>query len=100
MYSDPVELSGIKIPPSSDRLFPLRFRNHFTAFIDSALDKRIPVTDIEVAHRSNTACLLGEIAYRTGRPIKWNPDTEEIVGDAEAARLCDRAYTAPWELQA
>ncbi len=100
IYSDPVDISGRVILPSEDRLFPIRHRNHFTAFIDSVLDRRITVTDIDVAHRTNTGCLLAEIAYRLNRPIKWNPDTEEIVDDAEAARLCDRTYTAPWILQA
>ncbi len=100
IYSDPVDISGRVILPTEDRLFPIRFRNHFTAFIDSVLDRRITVTDIEIAHRTNTGCLLGEIAYRLNRPIKWDPDTEEIVGDEEASRLCDRAYTAPWQLQA
>ena len=85
IYSDPVDISGKIILPSEDRLFPIRHLNHFTAFIDSVLDRRITVTDIDVAHRTNTGCLLGEIAYRLNRAIKWNPDTEEIVGDAEAA---------------
>lgn len=100
IHSDPVDISGRIILPTEDRLFPIRHRNHFTAFIDSVLDRRIAVTDIDVAHRTNSGCLLAEIAYRLNRPIKWNPDTEEIVGDQEASRMCDRAYTAPWQLQA
>lgn len=100
IHSDPVDISGRIILPTEDRLFPIRFRNHFTAFIDSVLDRRITSTDIEVAHRTNTGCLLAEIAYKLNRSIVWDPQTEEIVGDAEAARLCDRAYTSPWELQA
>ncbi len=100
IYSDPVDISGRIILPTEDRLFPIRFRNHFTAFIDSVLDRRKTVTDIEVAHRTNTGCLLAEIAYKLNRPISWNPDTEEIEGDEAAARMCDRAYTAPWSLQA
>ncbi len=100
IHSDPVDISGRVILPSEDRLYPTRYRNHFTAFIDSVLDRRATVTDINVAHRTNTGCLLAEIAYRLNRPIKWNPETEEIVGDEMAARLCDRSYTAPWQLQA
>ncbi len=100
IHSDPVDISGRVILPSEDRLFPIRHRNHFTAFIDSVLDRRAAVTDINIAHNTNTGCLLAEIAYRLNRPIKWNPEKEEIVGDELAARLCDRAYTAPWQLQA
>jgi len=99
-FSDPIDLADTRILPTEDRLFPIRAGNHFTAFIDSVLDRRITVTDIDVAHRTNTGCMLGEIAYKLNRTVKWNPDKEEIVGDIEAARLCDRAYNAPWQLRA
>jgi len=59
-----------------------------------------PFRDIEVAHRTVTVCHLGNIAYRLGRPFKWDPVKEEIVGDAEANRWVDRPKRAPWRLQA
>jgi len=37
------------------------------------------------------------IAYDTGRKITWDERTEQIVGDAEAARLLKREYRAPWK---
>ena len=98
--SNPIKISETRILPTEDRLFGVRAGNHFTAFVDSILDRRRAVTDINIAHRTNTGCLLAEIAYRLNRPIKWDPASEEIVGDEEAARLCDRAYCAPWQLKA
>jgi hypothetical protein len=41
-------------------------------------------------------CHLGNIAYWVGRPIKWDPDKREIIGDAEASRWLDRPKRAPW----
>jgi hypothetical protein len=32
----------------------------------------------------------------TGRKIRWNPDTEEIIGDAAAAQMLGRPQRAPW----
>ena len=96
LYSDPIGIAETRILPTESRLFPIRSGNHFTAFIDSVLDRRAAVTDIGVAHRTNTGCLLAEIAYRLNRPIKWDAKKEEIVGDDEAARMCDRAYSAPF----
>lgn len=96
IYGDPVDVVR-RIAPRQERVYPIR-NFHFSAFIDSVLDRRKAVTDIDIAHRTNTGCLLGEIAYRVNRPIKWNPETEQIEGDEAAARLCDRAYTAPWQL--
>lgn len=98
--SNPIGIAETRILPTEDRLFPVRAGNHFTAFVDSVLDRRRAATDINIAHRTNTGCLLAEIAYRLNRPIKWDPVKEEIVGDEEAARMCDRAYAAPWELKA
>ena len=98
LFSDPIGIADTRILPTESRLFPVRKGNHFTAFIDSVIDRRKAVTDIDIAHRSNTGCLLGEIAYRLNRPITWDPVKEEIVGDEQAARLCDRSYSAPWSL--
>ncbi len=100
MFSSPIGIASAKISPSKDtRLYPIRGGNHFSAFIDSILDRRATSTDIRDAHRSNTGCLLGEIAYRIGRPIKWDPQKEEIIEDEEARRMCDRfSYSAPWKL--
>ena len=99
-YSDPKGIAETRFLPTESWLFPIRNGSHFTAFIDSVLDRRAAVTDIGIAHRTNTGCLLAEIAYRLNRPIKWDAKKEEIVGDDEAARMCDRAYSAPWQLQA
>ena len=62
LYSDPIGIAETRILPTESRLFPIRNGNHFTAFIDSVLDRRAAVTDIGIAHRTNTGCLLAEIA--------------------------------------
>ncbi len=54
--------------------------------------------DIEIAHRATTVCHLGNIAYWLNRPLRWDPDKEEIIGDPEAARWIGRPMRAPWTL--
>jgi hypothetical protein len=39
---------------------------------------------------------LGNIAYRVGRVLEFNPITEKFVGDAEADKLLTRTYRAPF----
>jgi hypothetical protein len=53
---------------------------------------------VEVGHRSISVGLLGEIAMLTGRKIKWNPETEQIIGDPYASELLGRSYREPWVL--
>ncbi len=52
----------------------------------------------EAAHR--TACLmhLANIAIRTGRTIRFDPETEHVIGDPEADRLAYQPMRAPWHL--
>ena len=54
--------------------------------------------DVAIGHRTATVCHLGNIAVRTGRTIRWDPQSEQIVGDADAAAQLTRAYRKPWEL--
>jgi predicted dehydrogenase len=64
----------------------------------AALDaKRPPVGGIETAHRASVLPLLGMISWRVGRSINWDGAKEQIVGDAEAAKLMSRPYRAPWQ---
>jgi hypothetical protein len=72
--------------------------NHVRAFLDSVVSRQECVSDAEVAHRSISACHVTNIVKRLGRPVKWDPETETIIDDAEANRLLSRAYRDPWYL--
>ena len=52
----------------------------------------------EAAHR--TACLmhLANIAIRTGRKLRYDPDAERFLGDEEANRLAYQPMRAPWRV--
>ncbi len=52
----------------------------------------------EVGHRSATVCHLANIGYELRRPLRWNPERERFVEDAEADRLLERVPRAPWKL--
>ncbi len=40
--------------------------------------------------------LLGEIAYRTGRALRFDPKAEQFPGDEEANVLLSKKHRAPW----
>jgi predicted dehydrogenase len=65
-------------------------------FLHCVRTRERPFRDIELGHRTATLCHLGNIAYWLGRRIQWDPEKEEIIGDAEAARWLDRPAREPW----
>jgi predicted dehydrogenase len=76
---------------------PEQFTRHVRNFLDSIKSRELPVSDVEGAHQVATACHLANISLRLGRKVRWNPDTEEIPGDAEASAMLERPYRAPWD---
>ena len=58
-------------------------RSHLDDFLMSVCDRLPPISDVFSHHRALTTCHLANIALRTGRVIRWNPNTEEAVGDDE-----------------
>ncbi|QDU25049.1 Glucose--fructose oxidoreductase precursor [Anatilimnocola aggregata] len=53
---------------------------------------------VEVGHRTATICHLANLARELNRPLRWNPETEQFVADAEANHLLDRPRRKGFEL--
>ncbi|HET6880167.1 MAG TPA: Gfo/Idh/MocA family oxidoreductase [Pirellulales bacterium] len=56
-----------------------------------------PNAEIEEGVKSTNLCHLGNIAYRTGRTVKFDPKAKRIVGDEEQLALWSREYRPGWE---
>ena len=70
-----------------DRRSSTRARSPATTWPTSSSackDRTQPISDVYTHHRAMTTCHLANIAIRLGRKLKWNPETEQIVGDDEA----------------
>lgn len=67
-------------------------------FVDCVKEKRKPPLDLEQSHRATVCCHLANIAYRTGRSLKWDAERETIPGDPEAAALLARPRRKGYEL--
>ena len=52
--------------------------------------------DALTGHLSTSLCHLGNIATRLGRSLKFDPQTEQILGDEEANKLVRREYRDHW----
>ncbi len=71
---------------------------HIADFISCLKTRKRPVADIEIAHRSTNTCHLGNIAYKVGRKLNWDAETETFKNDAEANVLLAREYRLGYEL--
>jgi len=73
-------------------------RTHVRNFLDCVKVRKDPIAPAEVGHRSAAVCHLGNISMRLGRKLRWNPETERFVNDAEADRMIWRSMRCPWRL--
>ena len=74
--------------------------NHMQNFFECIVDRTQPISDVHSHHRAMTVCHLANIAIRLDRTLNWDPDTEQIVGDPEAAKWQAREQRKGYEIQA
>ena len=73
--------------------------NHIRNFIKCVRSRESCIAPAEVGHRSITPGHLGIVSQAVGRPLKWDPKTETIIGDKKADRLLKAVpYRKPWKL--
>ncbi|MBN2137190.1 MAG: Gfo/Idh/MocA family oxidoreductase [Sedimentisphaerales bacterium] len=96
LTAEPASVLKEVIGPGETKLY--ESRDHKQNFLDCVKTRKLTICPTEVGHRSISVGLLGEIAMLTGRKIKWNPDTEQIIDDPQASALLGRSYREPWVL--
>jgi predicted dehydrogenase len=77
---------------------PIDHEGHTRNFLDCVKSRATTLAPSEVAHRSATPGHLGQIAMLLGRKIRFNPETEEIIGDPTASKMLGNAMRSPWTL--
>jgi predicted dehydrogenase len=92
------ELSSNPLPPDSIHLGHERTTlfnsfniSHVLHFFDCIATGQTPISDVGSQHRSASACHLANIAIRLGRPVQWNPTSEQFVDDPDATAMISRS---------
>lgn len=88
VWAQPMKMAG-----NGQQQFDLHVRN----FLDCVKTRERPIADVEDGHRTTLTCHLANISLRTGRKLRWDPEKEEIIDDAEATAMLERPYRAPWD---
>jgi len=94
--TEPANLWNETIGPNETRLY--KSTDHQQNFLDCVKSREKAIAPIEVACRSISVGLLGEIAMLLERRVRWDPVKEDFVNDPEASRLLSRPMRAPWHL--
>ncbi|MHC4741729.1 MAG: Gfo/Idh/MocA family protein, partial [Planctomycetota bacterium] len=94
--AEPKSILDSKIGPNEIHLY--ESNNHKQNFIDCIKNRKDPICNAEVGHRSSTVCHLANIAMLLERSLKWDPEAEVFPGDDEATRMTWRPRRSPWIL--
>ncbi len=72
--------------------------NNWANFIDCVRSRKKEDLNapVQEGHISTTLLHLGNVAYRVGRTLRFDPVKQEVIGDAEASRLLHGTYRTPY----
>jgi predicted dehydrogenase len=89
-------LNGREMKPPLGQLETLHFGN----WIDCVRSRKWQDLNAEIleGHMSTAMMHLGNIAYRTGRKLHFNPNSEKFVNDEDANSYLGREYRPPYVL--
>lgn len=93
--SDPKILNEV-IGAEETKLY--KSTDHHQNFLDCIKSREETITPAEVALRSISVGLLGEIAMLTGEKLDWDPEKEKFTNSQYANHMLKRPYKGPWKL--
>lgn len=96
LYASDKNLQSYK--PKESEISLTKTASQARDFVDCIKSRQATLNPLESAIRSDTISHLSDICIRLGRPIKWDPEKEQIIGDEEARRFLDRPLRQPWKL--
>ncbi len=71
---------------------------HARNFFDCVKTRAATVVNPTVIRHSHNACFAAAIAWQLNRKLAFDPVKAEFINDAEANRLCSRAWREPWRI--
>lgn len=95
----------VKPEPHTNALEPLREEavgdgrlEHIRNFLDCVKSRQQPVSNLEVGHFVTSVTHLGNLAFRSGAPVRWDAEKERVEDNPEADELVGCVYRSPWRL--
>jgi predicted dehydrogenase len=73
-------------------------KHHARNFLDCVKSRAKTNCDIETGHRSTSAPLIGNIAFKTKSYLEWDAKAERFTNNEAANKLLSYKYRAPYKL--
>lgn len=86
-------MNGMQTPPKSIPPSP----GHELEWLECIKSRKLPSCNPEYHIKVDVPIELSVLSMQLGRSIKFDPLTEKIIGDKEAARLSIPEYRGPWK---
>jgi predicted dehydrogenase len=71
---------------------------HVRNFLDCVKTREKPNADIEIGAHIARFAHLGNIAFKTGRKVFWDPEKQSFLNDDEANEMVKARYRSPWKI--
>ncbi len=94
LVSQPPSLMEKPLGQDAEHLY--KTDSHSGNFLECIKTRKQTICDIETAHRAVSVLLLGGIAKRLNRTLKWGPQKEQFIDDEEANQLLKLEKRSPW----
>lgn len=88
-------MATVDIKPQEERVY--FSDNHYQDWVDAVRNRTVPISDVEIGHRTATVCNVTNIAYELQRPLLWDPVKEAFTGDDFANGMVGRSYRGKWD---
>ncbi len=87
------KMEGLQAPPASIPSSP----GHEREWLDCIKSRQQPTCSVFYHVKVDVPIVLSLLSLKLGRSIRFDPATERIVDDREAARLAVPEYRSPWK---
>ena len=97
LETTPKEIAGVPIGENDLRLY--KSPGHHQDWLNCIKNRKRPICDVEIGARSVTVCHLGNLAYWTGRKLRWDPKNWRFKDEGDNT-LIDRERRDKYPLPA
>jgi len=89
LAENPLPEDAWRVKPSTD---------HMANFFACVASRDEPVSPVRIQHRTITACHLTNISLRLERPLQWDANKQQIIGDDQANAWQRREQRPPYAI--